>query len=295
MESLGRDIQFSLRTFAKNPGFTTVAVLSLALGIGANTTIFTLINSVFLNPLPVKNPSELVGIYTVDANNPGQFSNLNPVSYKNYQDFRDQNQVFTGLAYYSFPFAASVSRGGEPMQIFTEMVTGNYFDVLGVHPARGRFFLPEEDQTPGTNPVVVMSYGLWQRVFGGKASVIGRTLRVNGHTYTVVRIGPAGLQGRQRHRRSRVVGPDDDARPVPARPAPRLLRRAVRPLLQRRGAAPSRGDDGAGRGESQDRRRPARARVPQAQRGPHRIPPCPWPKPPSSQGSARSCSRAASW
>lgn len=195
MDTLWRDVRLSFRTFAKSPGFTAVAVLSLALGIGANTTIFTLINSVFLNPLPVKNPSQLVSIYTVDTNNPGQFSNLIPVSYKNYQDYRDQNQVFTGVACYSFPFPASVSKGGEPLQIFTEMVTGNYFDVLGVHPARGRFFLPEEDETPGTHPVVVMSYGLWQRVFGGDPSVVGRTLRVNGHPYTVVGIGPAGFKG----------------------------------------------------------------------------------------------------
>src|SRR5262245_65211030 len=97
MESFWRDVRLSFRTFARNPGFTAVALLSLALGIGANTAIFTLINALFLNPLAVKDPSELVAVFTIDANNPGQFSNLNALSYRNYKDYRDDNEVFAGV------------------------------------------------------------------------------------------------------------------------------------------------------------------------------------------------------
>jgi len=203
METLWRDVWLALRTFARNPGFTAVAVVSLALGIGANTTIFTLINAVFLNPLAVTNPSELVGVFTIDASNPGQFSNLNAVSYRNYRDYRDQNEVFTGVAGYSFPFPAGVAKEGEPKQVFAELVSGNYFELLGVQPARGRFFLPEEDETAGARPVVVMGYGLWQRDFGADPSVVGRSLRINGHHYTVVGIAPVGFRGV-----SAIGGPD---------------------------------------------------------------------------------------
>ncbi|HEX9637983.1 MAG TPA: ABC transporter permease [Acidobacteriota bacterium] len=195
MDHLWRDIKVSFRNFAKHPGFTSVAVISLALGIGANTTIFTLINAVFLNPIPVEQPSELVAVYTVDSNNPGQFGNLVGVSFPNYKDYRDQNEVLSGLTGYTFPFPISMSTGKAPEQIFTEMVTANYFDVLGVRPVQGRFFLPDESETPGAHPLVVMSHGLWKRMFGSDPGMVGRTIKLNGHAFTVIGVAPEGFKG----------------------------------------------------------------------------------------------------
>jgi len=124
MESLWRDLRYAFRTIRLNPAFAGVAVVSLALGIGANTTIFTLINAVFLNPLQAERPQELVAVFTVDENNPGQFTNMNPVSFPNFKDFRDHNEVFTDVVGYTFPFPLSISlRGEQPEQRFTEMVS----------------------------------------------------------------------------------------------------------------------------------------------------------------------------
>src|SRR6476646_3151641 len=127
MERLWKDIRFTVRTFRRSPAFFSAAVLSLALGIGVNTAIFTLINTLFLNPLPVDRASELVAIYTVDEKNASPLGNLLQNSFPNYKDYRDSNTVFTGLAAYSFPTPVSASIGPSPEQVFTEMVTGNYF------------------------------------------------------------------------------------------------------------------------------------------------------------------------
>ncbi len=192
MQTLVQDLRYALRALAKSPGFATAAVISLALGIGANTTIFTLINAVFLNPLPVERPGELLAVLTVDANNPGVWT----VSYPNYEDLRDQNEVFSDLAAYSFPNPASMqARGVEPQQIMIEFVTGNYFDVLGLKPALGRFFLPEEGETPGAHPVVVLGYGFWTRRFGRDPKVLGSTFGLNGRQFTVVGVAPERFKG----------------------------------------------------------------------------------------------------
>jgi predicted permease len=194
MERLWQDLRFALRMMAKHPGVTAVAVLSLALGIGANSTIFTVINAVFLNPLPVHQTSELVAVYTTDSNAPGGFGGLLQTSYPNFKDFRAQNTVFTDMAAYTFPLQVSLSTGGEARQAFVELTTGNYFDVLGVRAARGRTFLPEEDSTPGGHPVLVLGHGLWQRQFGGD-EVVGRVINLNGHPYTVIGVAPEGFKG----------------------------------------------------------------------------------------------------
>jgi len=195
MERLLRDVRFALRTFRRSPAFTAAAVLSLALGIGVNTAIFTVVNALFLNPLPVDRASELVAVYTVDTKNTSPFGSLFQVSYPNYKDFRDSNTVFSGLAAYSFPFPASATIGPEPEQLFCELVTGNYFQVLGVRPSLGRFFGPEEDEIPGASPVIVLSYRVWQQRFGGSPDVIGRTIGLNGAPFTIVGVGPAGFLG----------------------------------------------------------------------------------------------------
>jgi hypothetical protein len=193
MESLIRDIRFGLRALFRAPGMTLVAVASLALGIGANTTIFTLINAVFLNPIPVERPSELVALFTVDETAANPFSNLNPLSRPNYLDLREQSGVFSDLCAYTFPFPVNLATGGEPEQVFTELVSGSFFDVLGVEPLHGRFFRPDEDETPGTHPVVVMGHGLWERRFGGDPGVVGRELQINGTAFHVVGVAPEGF------------------------------------------------------------------------------------------------------
>jgi putative ABC transport system permease protein len=192
------DLKYAIRTLIKTPAFTIAAVVSLALGIGANTTIFTLLNTLFLNPLPVEKPSELVGVLTVASRNATQFGNLLPLSYPNLKDFRERNGVLGDLAGYSLPLALSLSvpeSTGEPQRVFAQLVTGNYFDVLGVRPAAGRFFVPEEDRTRATHPVAVIGYGLWQRRFGGRAETIGATIALNRRDVTIVGVAPEGFKG----------------------------------------------------------------------------------------------------
>ena len=149
MERLWKDIRFALRTFTKAPAFALTAVGSLALGIGVNTTIFTIINALFLNPLPVDRVSEVVAVYTVDTNNTSQLGNVLQVSLPNYRDFRDRSQSFSAMAAYSFPMPGSLSTGGEGEQIFMELVTGNYFSTLGVRPLSGRVIGPERRPCAG--------------------------------------------------------------------------------------------------------------------------------------------------
>jgi predicted permease len=195
MSTFWQDIRYGARTLLKNPGFTVVAVLSLALGIGANTTIFTIVNAVFLTPLPFSRPAELVAVYTVDENAAGGFGGLLGVSNPNYRDYRDKNEVLAGLAAYTFPLGASLMTRTGPEQVFTELVTGNYFQVLGVTAREGRVLLPEEDGAPGANPVAVISYGLWQRRFGGDPSVVGTTVTLNGTAFTIVGVTAEGFKG----------------------------------------------------------------------------------------------------
>jgi hypothetical protein len=196
MERAWQDVRFACRMLFKSPVFTTVAVLSLALGIGANTTIFTLVNAVFLNPLPVGKPSELIAVFTVDEKNATtQLGSVLQVSRLNYEDFRDRNDSFLGLAMYSFPVPVALASGGTPDQLFAEVVSGNYFDVLDVRPAVGRFIRPDEDAAPGAHPVVVLSYGAWQRRFGGDPAIVNRVVTVNGTPFTIVGAAGKGFRG----------------------------------------------------------------------------------------------------
>jgi predicted permease len=195
MDKLWKDLRFGARTFLRSPAFTAAAVLSLALGIGVNTAIFTLLNTLFINPLPVDRASELVAVFTVDAKNTSPFGSVLQTSFPNYLDYRDRNDVFTGLAAYSFPMPVSLVTGETRDQLFVEMVTGNYFQVLGVQPAAGRFFGPSEDAVPGAAPVIVLSHGAWQRKFGGSAEVVGRAITINGAPFTVVGIAADGFHG----------------------------------------------------------------------------------------------------
>ncbi|HKP13009.1 MAG TPA: ABC transporter permease [Blastocatellia bacterium] len=191
METLLKDIRYGLRMLVKNPGFTAVAVVSLALGIGANTAIFSIINSFLLAPLPVTEPARLVSVFTTDQKNPGPL----PVSHYNFLDYRDKTDVWDGILAYNFA-AVNLNRStGEGRQLFAEVVTGNYFDVLGVKPLYGRAFLPDEDRTLGTHPVAVLSYASWQRDFGGDPAIVNQTISLNRRDFTVVGITPKDFTG----------------------------------------------------------------------------------------------------
>ena len=184
------DLKFALRMLAKNPGFTTVAVLSLALGIGATSTIFSVMNAALLRPLPLENPDQLVKLWSSRSR-----TGFGPISYPNYKDYRDQNHVFTGLAASSPARPMNLSGRGTPTQVNGTPVSGDYFSVLGVRPVLGRGFLPAEDRTPGTHPVVVISHGLWQGRFGSDPNVVGAIVVLNGQPFTVVGVAPKGFTG----------------------------------------------------------------------------------------------------
>jgi putative ABC transport system permease protein len=193
--NLLQDIRFALRNIRKSPGFAVVAMVTLALGIGANTAIFTVINTVFLNPLPVKDASHLVNIYTSDANTIIANVNFLPVSQPNGRDIAREIDAFSGTTVTSFGGApVSMTINGQPDRYFASVVTGNYFDVLGVSAAMGRTFRSEEDRE-GSAPVVVLSYGLWERKFAANRDIIGQSVLVNGQGFSVIGVAPRGFEG----------------------------------------------------------------------------------------------------
>jgi predicted permease len=199
MQNFWKDITFGLRLLAKNPGFTAIAVITLALGIGANTAIFSLMNQVLLSELPIKNPGQLeilrspgpkTGHVSTDGDDTESFS------YPMYKGLRDTNSVFSGiLARYGF--SASLANHGQTDRAVGEVVSGNYFDVLGVQPAIGRMFTQDDDKVPSAEPYVVLSYSYWKRHFGGDPSILNKVLLVNNVEMTVVGVSQAGFSGVQ--------------------------------------------------------------------------------------------------
>jgi macrolide transport system ATP-binding/permease protein len=189
VETLSRDVRHGVRRLVRSPGFTVVALLSLTLGIGANTAIFSLLNTAALRPLPVERADELVSV--ANATGQGAFPTL---SYPNYRDLRDRSDAFSGLIAYRFA-PLSMSYDGVNERLWGYVVTGNYFEVLGVRAAIGRLLSPDDDRLPGAHPVAVVSYECWQRRFGGTPDVLGKSLVVNGRAYTVVGVAPEGFFG----------------------------------------------------------------------------------------------------
>jgi len=194
MNILWQDVRHGIRMLAKSPGVTVIALVTLALGIGANTAIFTLINALLLNPLPGVDASRAVAVYTTDKRNTGGFGTFLPTSFFNARDYREMNQVFTGLAITGFS-GVTLEVSGKPVPLTCELVSGDYFDVLGIKPQLGRGFLPEEDVALDAHPVAVLSYGLWQDQFGKDPGLVGKTITVNHHSFTVVGITPQGVNG----------------------------------------------------------------------------------------------------
>jgi len=192
MASFWQDVRYSLRVILKAPGFAAIAILTLALGIGANTTVFSWINSALLNPVPgVTNPSEVVSLTVGNKSD-------NPIGfpYPDIEALRDGQQSFKGIAVCTFT-TVSLTGKGKPERVWGMVVSANYFDVLGVRPVLGRAFLPAEDEKPGGAPVTVISYRLWQMHFAADPQIVGKEIAIDQHSYTIVGVTPPEFQGSQ--------------------------------------------------------------------------------------------------
>ncbi len=189
MHTFWQDLRFGARMLLKKPGFTLIAVVTLAFGIGANTAIFSLVNTAMLRPLPIARPDQFVAL-----GNAEQDRIFATFSYPNYKDFRDRNEVFSGLVAYRFA-PLSLSYDGVNERLWGYVVSGNYFDALGVKAALGRVISADDDRAPGGHPVAVVSYKYWQKRFGGEQSVIGREVIVNGRGYTIIGVAPPEFYG----------------------------------------------------------------------------------------------------
>lgn len=197
-----QDVRYAFRMLRRSPVYTAIAVATLALGIGANTTIFSWINSTLLNPVPgLAAPDRVVALSLGKS-----LQNPVPFSYPDYVAMRDGQQSFSGLTAFSVE-AMSLTGSGKPQRVWGMVATANYFDVLGVRPVMGRGFLPEEGEKPNGAPVVVISYRLWKTHFGGDPEVIGRTMDINRHPYTIVGVTPPVFQGSQTGLRSNLWVP----------------------------------------------------------------------------------------
>ena len=190
MESLLKDIRYGFRNLLKRPGYTAIALITLALGIGANTAIFSLISTVLLRPLPVPHPEQLVEVYGTLHNG----ADYTIQSHLNYLDYRERNNVFSGLMSYRFA-PMSISHESRNERVWGFLVSGNYFETLGVQPFLGRYFTPDEDKTPDSHPVAVISYACWQKRFASANNVVGQQLLINSHPFTVIGVTPDGFRG----------------------------------------------------------------------------------------------------
>jgi len=191
MATLWKDISYAVRVLLKSPGFSIVVILSLALGIGANTAIFSLVNSFLLRPMPVDDPDRLVAVYTTS---PRWGNGIGSFSYPELLDYRKQDTGFSDLMG-STGLPLSVTDGEKPEMVWGEIVTGNFFSGLGIHPVVGRGFLPDEDRAPGQKPVCVLNYNFWRRHFQADPNVAGKTIKINGHSFTIVGVAPRGFIG----------------------------------------------------------------------------------------------------
>src|SRR5690242_805107 len=193
METLWQDVRYGIRQLRKARGFTLVAILTLALGIGANTAIFTVVNTVFLHPLPVKDPNQLMGIFTTDQRNRGGLNNFLPISQPNAKDVGERARSFSNVMMFTGA-GVSMTIDGKPQSFPAELVSGNFFDVLGVQAELGRTFRADEDQ-PGAQGVIVLTHGVWERYFASNRNVIGKNVLLNGQGFTVIGVMPRGFKG----------------------------------------------------------------------------------------------------
>jgi predicted permease len=193
LETFLRDLKYSLRMLARTPGFTAVAVLTLALGIGANTAIFTLLDQVLLRLLPVKDPQELV-LLTMRGHHYGSNWGGNAISHPMFRDFKDHNEVFSDM-FCRFPYTSSLTFNGQAELVQLEMVSGTYFPVLGIRPFLGRLFTPEDDRLPSGHPYIVLNYDFWRTRFAGDPAIVGKDLLLNNYKMTIVGVAQPGFDG----------------------------------------------------------------------------------------------------
>ena len=190
---LWQDLRYGARSLVKSPGFSVIVILTLAIGIGANTAIFSVVNALLLRSLPYREPERLMKVLQTSAN-PGKTPATSLWSYMRFKALREQNESFESVAAYA-KRAFNLTGTDEPEHLQGEYVSGNYFSLLGVDAAAGRAFLPEEDETPGSHPVAVISHGLWQRRFGGDPQVVGQSIELDKHRLTIVGVLPKGFKG----------------------------------------------------------------------------------------------------
>src|SRR5215475_10395458 len=193
LDTMLRDLKYTFRTLARTPGFTAIAILTLGLGIGANTAIFSLLDQVLLRLLPVKDPQQLV-LLTMKGRHYGSNWGGNAISHPMFRDFREHNQVFSDM-FCRFPLAASMTVGERSERVSVELVSGTYFSTLGVVPAAGRLFTPEDDVTRSGHPYVVLNYSFWKSRFAGNPQIVGTTLLLNNYKMTVVGVAQPGFDG----------------------------------------------------------------------------------------------------
>jgi predicted permease len=189
------DLRFSIRTFRRSPGFTAATLLSLTLGIGATTAIYSLVDQLILHALPIREPERLVLVDWEGEHVTGGFGSYNLMSYPFCRDVQQQSRVFDGVVCRAQLGSVTFSAGGDPRSIAAELVSGSYFPVLGIGPALGRVLGPGDEGVPGTGPVVVLSYGFWQAQFGGAADVVGRKVSINKYPLTIVGVAAARFSG----------------------------------------------------------------------------------------------------
>jgi predicted permease len=195
LEEIWRDLRYAVRAMRKAPLFVLFVVLTLALGIGANTTVFTVMNTLILNPLPVPDSAGLVAVSGVKTQNKARSQAPLAISYPDFKTYQTGSTVFRSLAAYTNTHPVTWQTGSSSQGLFTELVTGNYFSALELRPAQGRFFLPEEDENPGAHAVAVLNYGTWQSRFGGSRDVLGKTLSLNNVVFTIIGVAPPQFIG----------------------------------------------------------------------------------------------------
>jgi hypothetical protein len=199
VEDVRHDLRYALRQLLKRPGFAVIAILTLGLGIGANTAIFSLMNAVIFRPLPVKAPYELVFLGNARGEGSTEYlTNHTLFSYPFYREFRERNRIFSQLAAVHsvlFESHGRIGKDKDTEKITGELVSGTYFDTLGLHPAAGRLIGDDDDRIPGGHPVAVASYAWWQRRLAADPASIGQTVSINSTTYTIVGVAPAGFFG----------------------------------------------------------------------------------------------------
>ena len=193
LDSLVQDLRYGVRTLAKNPAFTLVAMATLGLGLGANTAMFSLLDQVVLRLLPVSHPEQLV-IVRETGNHYGNSYGPNTVSWPMFEDLRDNNQVFSGM-FCRFPASVTIGYGDRVAQIPAELVSSAYFPILGVGAALGRTIAPDDDAVPDSRPVVVLSYSFWRSYFDGDRTIVGRTIALNSHAMTVIGVAQPDFDG----------------------------------------------------------------------------------------------------